>query len=78
MEGESKFSGTDRFLLLAMIMASYLFLFVMVSKLNDLITDICCNSETCLPTNKLLIKIYHVAMTKVLVFCLGFGTLKNG
>lgn len=74
MEDGSKFSGTDTFLLLAMIMASYLFLFVAVSKLNDLMTNICCNSETCLPTNKLLIKIYHLAMTKVLVFCLGLGT----
>lgn len=74
-EDGSKFSGTDKFLLLAMIMASYLFLFVMVSKLNDLITSICCNSETCLPTNKLLIKIHHLATTKVLVFCLGLGTL---
>lgn len=74
-EDGSKFSGTDKFLLLAMIMASYLFLFVMVSKLNDLITNICCNSETCLPTNKLLIKIHHLATTKVLVFCLGLGTL---
>lgn len=31
MEDGSKFSGTDKFLLLAMIMASYLFLFVLVS-----------------------------------------------
>lgn len=62
-------------------MASYLFFFfffVLVSELNDLITNICCNSETCLPTNKLLIKIYHVAMTKVLVFCLSPGTLLYG
>lgn len=66
-EDGSKFSGTDRFLLLAMIMASYLFLFVTVIQLNDLVTNICCNSETCLPTNKLLIEIYHLAMTNVLV-----------
>lgn len=64
--------------LLAMILGSYLFLFVMASKLNDLITSICCNSETCLPTNKLLIKIYHLAMTKVLLFCLDLGTLLYG
>lgn len=48
-------------------MAFYLFIFVWVSKLNDLITNICCNSETCLPTNKLLIKIYHVVIAKVFV-----------
>lgn len=40
-------------LLLAVVMASYLFLFVMVSGVNDLKTNICCNSETCLPTNKI-------------------------
>lgn len=66
MEDETKFSGTDKFLLSAMIMAFYLFLFVTVSKLNDFITNSCCNSETCLPTNKLLTKIHHLAMTKLL------------
>jgi len=66
MEDETKFSGTDTFLLSAMIMAFYLFLFVTVSKLNDFITNSCCNSETCLPTNKLLTKIHHLAMTKLL------------
>ena len=70
----SELSGTKKFLLLAMIIVSYLFFFVSVSKMNDLITDICCNSETCLPTNKLLITIYHIAMTDVLVCCLGLGT----
>lgn len=65
MEDETKFSGTDKFLLSAMIMAFYLFLFVTVSKLNDFITNSCCNSETCLPTNKLLTKIHHLAMTKL-------------
>lgn len=61
-----------------MITTSYLFfffLFVMVSKLNDLPTNLCCNSETCLPTNKWLIWIYLSALTKVLLFGPGSGTL---
>lgn len=77
-----KFGGTELlfsmffFLLMAMITTSYLFfLFVMVSKLNDLPTNLCCNSETCLPTNKRLIWIYLSALTKVLLFGPGFGTL---
>lgn len=46
------------------ILLLIIYSFCMGSKLNDLITNICCNSETCLPTNKLLSKIYHLGMTK--------------
>lgn len=39
----------------------------MVPKLNDLPTNLCCNSENCLPTNKWSIWICLSALTKVLL-----------
>lgn len=40
------------------ILLLIIYSFCMGSKLNDLITNICCNSESCLPTNKLLTQLF--------------------
>lgn len=61
--------GTETFLLLYHQYNYYynineiiIYSFHMHSKLNELITNICCNSESCLPTNKmteLIFTIFH-------------------
>lgn len=56
-------------LVFIIMIMTFIYSFCMVSKLNDLITNICCNSETCLPTNKSLIKIYSIVNVKACDYC---------